>query len=732
MHKKIILIFIFCTLCLQVSLAEIVDLDEDGVPDIDDDCLGSTSVIIDENGCDCSQKDCGMNLTCSVSSIEGAECMIDYDGDGVGDFDSHQVQIDNCPKTHNPSQDDRDNDGIGDVCDDIAARCKKDSDCSSGKCENYVCVKPDAPPISQPPAPADPPVDEGLTFCEDLDSGECAYSTECRPQYEDHFNQRASYVGCEECNSSPEVCDGMDNDCDGNIDELDDCCEGLGKNACENNPHCNADYDGNWFSTRFDKCEVASCDGLKMEKCLAHEGCSPDFDSSWFGTSYDGCRSCTASPEICDNKDNDCDGQVDMVDGHHLTRIDHDMKYFCQKGEWKEKICTTVEVCSDKEDSDCDGLLPEQDSDCVKKASTKPGWKWKTRWKINYYGRCSCSADAWATPDFKYNPAKHSMYGMDPNSWTCVAEKIHHNDALQQFVGNGWSYEDIGKVWIANHVYSSLPGIVKDALKLFLKDEIKEMKLFASDLPRPNAYAYTYCLGTKSCYDLDSVYTIKRDWVCFHNELETDKYFSWHDKKGTNWMSGVRDQDCEDCWAFSTIGVVEGQLNIDENQPGRDIDLSEQEIVSCSGGGTCAKGGKVGRPLNYIKNQGINTETCYPYEATDSSCKNDDCGGKRDIADVDLINPNRETIKYILRNHGPLTTCMDWGKFMRWDDGIGYCNGGKDDSGHCLTLVGYSDYGNYWILKNSAGLGIGDSGYNMIGYGECRMESYRGTIFMVE
>ncbi|MBQ9396605.1 MAG: phosphodiester glycosidase family protein [Proteobacteria bacterium] len=72
------------------------------------------------------------------------------------------------------------------------------------------------------------------------------------------------------CKPSEEVCDGEDNDCDGDVDEGDVCCE-----ASE---------------------EI--CDGKDND-------CDGDIDEDGV------CDQCKPSREICDGKDNDCDGDID-------------------------------------------------------------------------------------------------------------------------------------------------------------------------------------------------------------------------------------------------------------------------------------------------------------------------------------------------------------------------------------------------------------------------------------
>ena len=94
----------------------------------------------------------------------------------------------------------------------------------------------------------------------------------------------------------------------------------------------------------------------------------------------------------------------------------------------------------------------------------------------------------------------------------------------------------------------------------------------------------------------------------------------WRNFNGQNWMTAVKDQgSCGSCWAFSAVGVVEAVYNIATQDPGLDLDLSEQYLVSdCYGSDSCC-GGWHDDALDYVKNNGITDEGCFPY--ADGGCQ---------------------------------------------------------------------------------------------------------------
>lgn len=155
-----------------------------------------------------------------------------------------------------------------------------------------------------------------------------------------------------------EICDGLDNDCNGELDEIDEDDDGL--------PACEDCDDDNPFV--FDGAAEA-CDGVDND-CDGQIDEIWDFDGDGFSACAGDCDDDdpTFSPtarETCDGVDNDCDGQIDEDND-----VDGDGQATCA-GDCDDTnpavFVGAVEVC-DGFDNDCDAATPEavdQDGDGV-------------------------------------------------------------------------------------------------------------------------------------------------------------------------------------------------------------------------------------------------------------------------------------------------------------------------------------------------------------------------------
>ncbi len=167
--------------------------------------------------------------------------------------------------------------------------------------------------------------------------------------------------------------------------------------------------------------------------------------------------------------------------------------------------------------------------------------------------------------------------------------------------------------------------------------------------------------------------------------------FNWGNRHGENWLTSVKDQgQCGSCWAFASTGATEAVTNLFFNQH-LNLDLAEQDALSCSGAGSC-NGGLPGETLDYFTTTGLVGEQCFPYSETDQVCHNK-CGVPNELVHIGgripFTHPKTEdTLKRMIIEQGPVS-------------------GGIGSLLHAMTLIGFEtdpDDGRIiWIFKNSWG-----------------------------
>ncbi|XP_012944222.1 cathepsin L1 [Aplysia californica] len=249
-------------------------------------------------------------------------------------------------------------------------------------------------------------------------------------------------------------------------------------------------------------------------------------------------------------------------------------------------------------------------------------------------------------------------------------------------------------------------------------------------------------------------------------ELVAPQHF---DFTGTGAVTSVKNQgDAGTCWAFATVGNLEGQyfMKTKENA----TSLSPEQLSDCSSfydkkmkHPTCGpNGGWPNAAYQYVKQAGgINTEEDYPYcvgknprckpcappnyNATvcytswpygPGTCKkSESCSAKIKpekfvpaikVKDYQYVPKDEGVIAKLLIKNGPLSIVFDASDIMSYSGGVlkpHYCTPGQFT--HCVLLVGYGHDKksglDYWKIKNSWGETWGEDGYFKMqrGVGAC-------------
>jgi len=199
--------------------------------------------------------------------------------------------------------------------------------------------------------------------------------------------------------------------------------------------------------------------------------------------------------------------------------------------------------------------------------------------------------------------------------------------------------------------------------------------------------------------------------------LEVHEYHGEELATSVDWTTAgavtpVKDQgQCGGCWSFAATGALEGATKVAGNAL---VSLSEQQFLDCDSTDSGCGGGLEYQGWNYFKsnNQGICTESSYPYKARNGVCQYSSCtlgiqaGG---ISGVTHVSQSKSALESAL-NSRPVAIGIqaDQSAFQFYSGGIltGTCGTQLD---HSVLAVGYGT--DYWKVKNSWGASWGDNGY---------------------
>jgi len=211
-------------------------------------------------------------------------------------------------------------------------------------------------------------------------------------------------------------------------------------------------------------------------------------------------------------------------------------------------------------------------------------------------------------------------------------------------------------------------------------------------------------------------------------------------------VTAVKDQgQCGSCWAFSTVGALEGAYQI---KNGKLNNYAEQHLVDCDnfknsdnkGSDLGCHGGLMDSAFDWVKNNnGLCQTSSYPYTSgttkemgtcQDSSCGKDSGVTPKSFTDVQT-NSDTALMSAIAQQPVSVAIEADQAAFQLYKSGVFTADCGTNLD-HGVLAVGYgtdSSSGlDYYTVKNSWGSSWGDNGYILLQRGVSQKQGQCGIL----
>lgn len=229
-----------------------------------------------------------------------------------------------------------------------------------------------------------------------------------------------------------------------------------------------------------------------------------------------------------------------------------------------------------------------------------------------------------------------------------------------------------------------------------------ELNLFADMTTEEFVAKYTGLNQQNSNDDLSNIVYLKES-----NGADID----WR-KKGA--VNSVKNQNqCGSCWAFSATSAVESAWEIKHGQL---LDLSEQQLVDCSGGQGnmgCSGGWPQWAFAYIIQAGGQMAQKDYPYTGRDGKCGFKASAVKAKISSWSQVPTNSCSQLEAAVDKNPVSVALNASGMMLYKSGIYADPNCATSMNHAVMADGVGTEGGkrFWIVRNSWGTGWGEAGY---------------------
>jgi len=244
-----------------------------------------------------------------------------------------------------------------------------------------------------------------------------------------------------------------------------------------------------------------------------------------------------------------------------------------------------------------------------------------------------------------------------------------------------------------------------------------------------NAQGHSYVLGVtpftlRTPDEMSMMKGLKRrveapDLPALEEVADVEEVASSLDWRGRGILNEIKNQgSCGSCWTFSAVGVVEAHWAMKTTKL---EDLAEQQLLSCSGAGSCGGGDEweaiewyagSGRRRSGSKH-GACTTSSYSYSGRDSSCQESSCsyGVPQGAIGGYTYGSKSDSSMITFLNKGPVSSGV-YASSSSWDNynsGVVDTSCGGRTQDHAIVVVGYTS--TTYIIRNSWGKRWGESGH---------------------
>lgn len=180
-----------------------------------------------------------------------------------------------------------------------------------------------------------------------------------------------------------------------------------------------------------------------------------------------------------------------------------------------------------------------------------------------------------------------------------------------------------------------------------------------------------------------------------------------------------RDQDhCGCCYAFSFIALAEW---LHCKHTGKLVAFSEQYMIDCgkaTGKSNGCDGATQLQVIEFVRNYGLELAVNYPYRAREEECPYDEDTEPKTMGYMRMDFGSAMVVPHdLLEDYLPLSPLVLSIKtpadFLEYGGGVYDGKGCRPNSGHSILLVGHGRQlgREYWLIRNSFGVGWGEKGY---------------------